>query len=185
VVVISSPVDAPGGSAFNVNKVQLFSAESNACSRGLNSITSAKVAEQIMDNVLRFADASSHHASNLGKDMATTQPTTDRKCKSAALESNGVIQSTLQESLKCAAITHAESCPSQFKDINGYTNQGLREKDVFNHSNSSAFSRYVIEFKYLFQISSSVSLSCGFRLKKQLLDGFVSVPICIATRLVV
>lgn len=142
-VVISSPVDAPGGSACNTSKVQVFSAERNPRSKGLNGITSVKVAEQIMDNALRFADASSRRASNLAKDVAMAQPTTDRKCKSAVLENNDVMQNNLGESSKCAEIAHAESCPSQFKGVNGYTNQGLREKDIFNHSNSSAFSRYL------------------------------------------
>ena len=44
-------------------------------SKGLNDITSSKVAEQIMDNSLRIADASSRGPSNLGKDLATVQPT--------------------------------------------------------------------------------------------------------------
>jgi pseudo-response regulator 5 len=124
--------------------VHLFSPERNARSKCLNGITSAKVAEKIMDTALRIADASSRHASNLGKDIATAQPTTDRKCKSAVLESNDVMQNTLLESSKHAAIAHAESCPSQFKGVNGYTNQGLWEKDIFNHSNSSAFLRYFV-----------------------------------------
>ena len=47
------------------------------CSKGLNGITSAKFAEQIMDNSLRIADASSRGPSNLGKDLATAQPTAD------------------------------------------------------------------------------------------------------------
>jgi pseudo-response regulator 5 len=144
VVVISSPVDVPVGSSFNTSKAQLFSPERNARSKCLNGITSAKVAEQIMDNALRIADASSRHASNLGKNIATAQPTTNRMCKSAVLESNGVTQNTLVESSKRAAIAHAESCPSQFKGVNGCTNQGLREKDIFNHSNSSAFSWYFV-----------------------------------------
>ncbi|KAK3118447.1 hypothetical protein QOZ80_9BG0699220 [Eleusine coracana subsp. coracana] len=134
--------DVPAGSACNTSKVQVFSVERNARSKGLNGITSTKVAEQIMDNALRIADASSHRASNLGKDMAMTQLTTDRKCKSAVLENNDIIQNTLGESSKHTEVAHAESCPSQFKGVNGYTNQGLREKDIFNHSNFSAFSRY-------------------------------------------
>jgi len=64
-------------------------------SKGLNDITSSKVAEQIMDNSLRIADASSRGPSNLGKDLATAQPTADGQCKS-----------------------HAKSCPSQFLETN-------------------------------------------------------------------
>ncbi|TVU26792.1 hypothetical protein EJB05_29356, partial [Eragrostis curvula] len=142
--------DAPSGSACNTSKLQVFSAEKNARGKCLNGITSAKVAEKIMDNALRIADASSRRASNLGKDMAMTQPTIDRKCKSSALENNGGMQNTIGESSKHAELAHAESCPSQFlanhlgkqHHVNGYTNQGIREKDIFNHSNSSAFSRY-------------------------------------------
>ena len=55
-------------------------------SKGLNGITSAKVAEQIMDNFLRIADASSRGPSNLGKDLATAQPTADGQCKSSVVE---------------------------------------------------------------------------------------------------
>ena len=49
-------------------------------SKGLNGITSAKFTEQIMDNSLRIADASSRGPSNLGKDLATVQPTADGQC---------------------------------------------------------------------------------------------------------
>jgi len=55
-------------------------------SKGLNGITSAKFAEQIMDNSLRIADASSRGPSNLGKDLATAQPTADGQCKSSVVE---------------------------------------------------------------------------------------------------
>ncbi|XP_062197231.1 two-component response regulator-like APRR3 [Phragmites australis] len=142
--------DAPSGSACDISKLQAFSAEKNARSKCLNGITSAKVAEQIMDNALRFADASSRRPSNLGKDLAMTQPTADRKCKSSVMENNAVMENNLGENSKGATIGHAESCPSQFLEINlgkqhclnGYANQEFREKDTFNHSNSSAFSRY-------------------------------------------
>lgn len=118
-------------------------------SKGLNGITSAKVAEQIMDNALRIADASSRRPSNLGKDLAIAQPTADRQCKSSVMENNAVTENNLGEKSKVVAIVHAESCPSQFLEIslgkqlplNGYRNQELKEKDIFNHSNSSAFSR--------------------------------------------
>ncbi|XP_062182472.1 two-component response regulator-like APRR3 isoform X2 [Phragmites australis] len=141
---------ALSGSACNISNLQAFSAETNVRSKCLNGTTSAKFAEQIMDNALRIADASSRHPSNLGKDLAMTQPTTDRKCKSSVLESIAVTENNLGENSKGAARGHAESCPSQFLEINlgkqhclnGYTNQEFREKDIFNHSNSSAFSRY-------------------------------------------
>ncbi|KAF8664761.1 hypothetical protein HU200_054483 [Digitaria exilis] len=125
--------------------------EKNVRSKGLNGITSAKVAEQIMDNALRIADASSRRPSNLGKDLAMAQPTADRQCKSSVMENNAVTENNLGEKSNGAAIGHAESCPSQFLEIslgkqlphlNGYKNQELKEKDIFNHSNSSAFSRY-------------------------------------------
>ncbi|KAL6595533.1 hypothetical protein ACP70R_047873 [Stipagrostis hirtigluma subsp. patula] len=145
-----APVDAPSGGTCNISKVQSFSAEKNARSKCLNGITSAKVAEQIMDNALRIADASSCRPSNLGKDLAMSQPTSDRKCKSSVLENNTTMENTAGENSKGAAIGHAESCPSQFLEnnigkqhhVNGYTNRQIREKDIFNHSNSSAFSRY-------------------------------------------
>uniref|UniRef100_A0A0A8YAP1 CCT domain-containing protein n=1 Tax=Arundo donax TaxID=35708 RepID=A0A0A8YAP1_ARUDO len=141
---------APSGSACNISKVKAFSAVTNARSKCLNGITSAKVAEQIMDNALRIADASSRRPSNLGKDLVMTQPTTDRKCKSSVVENNAVMKNNLGENSKGAAIGHAESWPSQFLEINlgkqhrlnGYTNKEFKEKDIFNHSNSSAFSRY-------------------------------------------
>ncbi|OEL19666.1 Two-component response regulator-like PRR95 [Dichanthelium oligosanthes] len=131
--------DAPSGSEKNVR------------SKGLNGITSAKVAEQIMDNALRIADASSHRPSNLGKDLAMSQPTADRQCKSSVMENNAVTENNLGEKSKGAAIGHAESWLSQLfleanlgkqHNLNGYKNQESREKDIFNHSNSSAFSRY-------------------------------------------
>nr|TKV99371.1 hypothetical protein SEVIR_8G038500v2 [Setaria viridis] len=130
--------DAPSGSEKNVR------------SKGLNGITSAKVAEQIMDNALRIADASSRRPSNLGKDFAMAQPTADVQCKSSVMESNAVTENNLGEKSKGAAISHAKSCPSQFLEtnlgkqhhLNGYKIQEFREKDIFNHSNSSAFSRY-------------------------------------------
>ena len=59
-------------------------------SKGLNGITSAKVAEQIMDNALRIADASSRRPSNLGKDLAMAQPTADGQCKSSVVEHNSL-----------------------------------------------------------------------------------------------
>ena len=60
-----------------------------------------------MDNSLRIADASSRGPSNLGKDLATAQPTADGQCKS-----------------------HAKSCPSQFLETNvrkHHSKQILRE----------------------------------------------------------
>ena len=124
----------------------------------LNGITSAKVAEQIMDNALakiqvhvvqanyalRITDTSSRRPSNLGKDLGMTEPAADRKCQSSVMENNAVT--------KGAAIGHADSSPSQFLEanlgkqhhLNGYKNQEFREKDIFNHSNSSAFSRYFV-----------------------------------------
>ncbi|XP_025827115.1 two-component response regulator-like APRR3 isoform X2 [Panicum hallii] len=130
--------DAPSGSEKNVR------------SKGLNGITSAKVAEQIMDNALRIADASSRRPSNLGKDLAMDQPTADGQCKSSVMERNALTESNLGEKSNGAAISHAKSCPSQFLETNlgkqhhlsGYKIQEFREKDIFNHSNSSAFSRY-------------------------------------------
>jgi pseudo-response regulator 5 len=139
VIVISSHADAPSGS------------EKNARSKGLNGITSAKVAEQIMDNALRIADASSRRPSNLGKDLAMAQPPADGQFKSSVMESIAATENKLGEKSKGAAISHAKSCPSQFFEtnsgkqhhLNGYKIQELREKDIFNHSNSSAFSRYL------------------------------------------
>ncbi|KAG2560205.1 hypothetical protein PVAP13_8KG072800 [Panicum virgatum] len=121
--------------------------EKNVRSKGLNGITSAKVAEQIMDNALRIADASSRRPSNLGKDLAMAQPTADGQCKSSVVERNAPTESSLGEKSKGAAISNAKSCPSQFLETNqhhlsGYKIQEFREKDIFNHSNSSAFSRY-------------------------------------------
>jgi pseudo-response regulator 5 len=60
------------------------------------------------------------------------------------------MKNTFQENLKGAAVGHAESGPSPSMEINlgkqqhlnGYGNQELKDKDNFNHSNSSAFSRY-------------------------------------------
>lgn len=138
--------DAPSGNACDINKLQVFSPENNVRSKCIHVITSAKVAGQIMDNALRIADASSRHPSDPGKDLlAIAQPTTDRKCKSSVMEN------ILSENSKGAAIGHTESCPSHFLEINlgkthrlnGYTNQEFREKDIFNHSNSSAFSRLI------------------------------------------
>ncbi|CAO2145659.1 unnamed protein product [Urochloa humidicola] len=130
--------DAPSGSEKNVR------------SKGLNGITSAKVAEQIMDNALRITDASSLRPSNLGKNLAMAQPTIDGQCKSSVIENNAVTESNLGEKSKGAAISHAKSCPSQFLEtklgkqhhLNGFKIQEFREKDIFNHSTSSAFSRY-------------------------------------------
>lgn len=124
--------------------------EKSVRSKCLNGITSVKVAEQIMDNALRIADASSRRPSSLGKDLFISQPAADGKCKSSAMENNTVTESNLGEKLKDAAIAHADSCPSQFLEpnlgkqphLNGYKNQEFREKDFFKHSNSSAFSRY-------------------------------------------
>ena len=85
------------------------------CSKGLNGgITSAKVAEQIIDNSLRIADASSRGPSNLGKDLATAQPTADGQCKSSVVEQNALTKCNLGEKSKGGAISHAKSCPSQF-----------------------------------------------------------------------
>jgi len=114
------------------------------CPKCLNGITSAKVAEQIMDNAWRITDTSSRRPSNLGKDLGMTEPAADRKCQSSVMENNAV--------MKGAAIGHADSSPSQFLEanlgkqhhLNGYKNQEFREKDIFNHSNSSAFSRYFV-----------------------------------------
>ena len=136
-VILSSHADAPSGSEKNVR------------SKGLNGITSAKVAEQIMDNALRIADASSRRPSNLGKDLAMAQPTADGQCKSSVVERNAPTESSLGEKSKGAAISNAKSCPSQFLETNqhhlsGYKIQEFREKDIFNHSNSSAFSRYIM-----------------------------------------
>ncbi|KAL6870720.1 hypothetical protein ACP4OV_014568 [Aristida adscensionis] len=142
--------DGPSGGGCNNGKAQTFSAEKNARSKYLNGITSAKVAEQIMDNAIRITDASSRRPSNLGKDLAIGQPTSDRKCISSVLENNVVMENTIGEKLSGAAVGHAESCPSQFLEanlgkqhhVNGCTNGEIREKDIFNHSNSSAFLRY-------------------------------------------
>ena len=122
------------------------------CSKGLNGITSAKFAEQIMDNSLRIADASSRGPSNLGKDLATAQPTADGQCKSSVVEQNALTKCNLGEKSKGGAISHAKSCPPQFlvtnlgkqHHLSGYKTQEFREKDIFNHSNSSAFSRYIM-----------------------------------------
>ncbi|CAL4995404.1 unnamed protein product [Urochloa decumbens] len=130
--------DAPSGNEKNIR------------SKGLNSITSAKVAEQIMDNALRITDASSRRPNNLGNDLAMAQPTANGQCKSSIMESNAVTESNLGDKSKGAAISHAKSCPSQFLEtslgkqhhLNGFKIQEFREKDIFNHSNSSAFSRY-------------------------------------------
>ncbi|CAN6380622.1 unnamed protein product [Urochloa humidicola] len=128
--------DAPSGSEKNVR------------SKGLNGITSAKVAEQIMDNALRITDASSRRPNNLGKDLAVAQQTANGQCKSSVMETNAVRESNLGEKSKGVAISHAKSCPSQFLEtnigkqhhLNGFKVQEFRE--FFNHSNSSAFSRY-------------------------------------------
>ncbi|KAL5676874.1 hypothetical protein ACJX0J_013005, partial [Zea mays] len=124
--------------------------EKNVRSKCLNGITSAKVAEQIMDNALRITDASSRRPTNLGKDLAMTEPAADRKCQSLVMENNAVKEKNPGEKSKSAVIGHADSYPSQFLETNlgkqqyrnGYKNQEFREKDIFNHSNSSAFSRY-------------------------------------------
>uniref|UniRef100_A0A0E0MCP5 Two-component response regulator-like PRR95 n=1 Tax=Oryza punctata TaxID=4537 RepID=A0A0E0MCP5_ORYPU len=143
--------DAPSGNACGDSELQVLSTEKNVRSQFLNGITSAKVAGQIMDNALRFADSSSLHSSDPGKDLlVVAQTTADRKCKSSALENNAVIENKLSENSKGTATGHAESCPSHFLEINleqqhninGYTNHKFKEKDIFNHSNSSAFSRY-------------------------------------------
>ncbi|XP_048570064.1 two-component response regulator-like APRR3 [Triticum urartu] len=146
--------DAPSGNACGTSKQQVFSAEKNVCSKYLHGITSAKVAGQIMDNAMRIADASSCRPSDPGKDlMATGQPTTSKKCKSPVTKNNAVkpvMENTLHENSKGAAIGHPQPCPSHLLDVNlgkqqrsdGHVNQELRDKDNFNHSNSSAFSRY-------------------------------------------
>lgn len=145
--------DAPSINACATNKPQVFSAEKNVRSKYLHGITSAKVAGQIMDNALKIADASSCRPSDHGKDLLpTSQPTTSKKCKSVTKNSavNPVVEKALPENLKGAAIGHAQSGPSPSRDINigkqqrlnGCTNQELKDKDNFNHSNSSAFSRY-------------------------------------------
>lgn len=124
-------------------------------SKFLNGITSAKVAGQIMDNALRIADESSCRSSDPAKDLlAVAQTTADRKCKSSEMKNNAVVENNLGENSKDAATGHAESCPSHFLEINlgnqhhlnGYTNHEFKEKDIFNHSNSSAFSRYYLLF---------------------------------------
>ncbi|AQK58055.1 Two-component response regulator-like APRR9 [Zea mays] len=124
--------------------------EKNVRSKCLNGITSAKVAEQIMDNALRITDASSRRPTNLGNGLAMTEPAADRKCQSSVMENNAVTENNPGDKSKGAAIGHADSCPSEFMvtnlgkehHLNGYKNQEFREKDIFNHSNSSAFSRY-------------------------------------------
>ncbi|WVZ54339.1 hypothetical protein U9M48_005150 [Paspalum notatum var. saurae] len=133
--------------------------EKNVRSKGLNGITSAKVAEQIMDNALRIADASSRRPSSLGKDLSISQPTADRKCKFSIMENNAVTDNNFGEKSKGTAMGHADSCPSQFLEpnlgkqhqLNGYKNLEVREKDIFNHSNSSAFSSFVL-FAHRFNI---------------------------------
>jgi pseudo-response regulator 5 len=134
----------------------VFSTEKNVRSKYLNGITSAKVAGQIMDNALRVADSSSCRPSDPGKvRLPTAQPTTSKKCKSPVTKNsavNAVVENTLPENLKGAAIGRAESVPSPSLEItlgkqqplNGYMTQELKDKDNFNHSNSSAFSRYLL-----------------------------------------
>lgn len=146
--------DAPSINACATSKPQVFSTEKNVRSKYLNGITSAKVAGQIMDNALRVADSSSCRPSDPGKvRLPTAQPTTSKKCKSPVTKNsavNAVAENTLPENLKGAAIGHAESVPSPSLEItlgkqqplNGYMTQELKDKDNFNHSNSSAFSRY-------------------------------------------
>jgi pseudo-response regulator 5 len=148
-------VDAPSINACATSKPQVLSAEKNVRSKYLNGITSAKVAGQIMDNALRIADASLCRPSDPGKDLLlTVQPTTSKRFKSPVAKNNAVnpvVENTLPENLKSAAIVHAEPGPSPSMEINlgkqqrlnGYTNQELKDKDNFNHSNSSAFSRYL------------------------------------------
>ncbi|CAM0874546.1 unnamed protein product [Alopecurus aequalis] len=144
--------DVPSINACATSKPQVFSAEKNVRSKYLHGITSAKVAGQIMDNALRIADASSCRPSDPGKDLvATAQPTTGKKCKSQVTKNNAVnsvVENTPRENLG-AAIGHAESGPSPSVEINlgkqphrdGYAKE-LKDKDNFNHSNFSAFSRY-------------------------------------------
>uniref|UniRef100_A0ACD6A3V8 Uncharacterized protein n=1 Tax=Avena sativa TaxID=4498 RepID=A0ACD6A3V8_AVESA len=146
--------DAPSINACATSKPQVFSAEKNARSKYLHGITSAKVAGQIMDNALRVADASTCRPSDPRKDLLpTAQLTTSKRCKSPFMKNhavNPVVENTVPENLMGAAIGHAESGPSPSMEINlgkqqrlnGYTNQELKDKDNFNHSNSSAFSRY-------------------------------------------
>uniref|UniRef100_J3N673 CCT domain-containing protein n=2 Tax=Oryza brachyantha TaxID=4533 RepID=J3N673_ORYBR len=143
--------DAPSGNLCGDSEPQMLSTEKNVCSKFLNGITSAKVAGQIMDNALRFADASLLRSSDPGKDLlAVAKTTADRKCKSSAMGNNAVMENNLSENSKGAATDHAESCPSHFVEINlenqhhpnGHANHKLKDKDIFNHSNSSAFSRY-------------------------------------------
>ncbi|KAI4997172.1 hypothetical protein ZWY2020_052514 [Hordeum vulgare] len=140
--------DAPSGNACGASKPQVFSAEKNVRSKYLHGITSAKVAGQIMDNAMRIADASSCRPSDLGKDlMATAQPTTSKKCKSPITMNNAVkpvMKNTLREDSKGTAIDHPSLDVNLGKQqrSDGHVNQELRDKDNFNHSNSSAFSRY-------------------------------------------
>lgn len=141
-VIVICHADAPTGSEKNVH------------SKCLNGVTSAKMAEQTMDNTLRITDASSLRPSNLGKALDTTELAADRKCQSSVVENNAVTENNLSEKSNGAAVGHADSCPSQFPEtnlgkqrhLNGYKNQEFREKDIFNHSNSSAFSRYADGF---------------------------------------
>jgi pseudo-response regulator 5 len=143
--------DAPSEKVCDITKLQVFSAEKNVRSKRLHGITSAKVAGQIMDNALRIADASSCRPSDPGKDpSAIAQPTSDKKCKSPVMKNNPDMENTLCENPKGTVVGDAESCPSHSPAINlgkqhclnGYASQEFREKDNFNHSNSSAFSRY-------------------------------------------
>jgi pseudo-response regulator 5 len=126
-------------------------------SKGLNGITSAKVAEQIMDNALRIADASSRRPSNLGKDLAMDQPTADGQCKSSVMERNALTESNLGEK------SNLETNLGKQHHLSGYKIQEFREKDIFNHSNSSAFSRYImlINFCYLSYLNAAKMFSAN------------------------
>ena len=88
--------------------------------------------------------------------LATAQPTADGQCKSSVMEQNALTKCNLGEKSKGGALSHAKSCPSQFLETNiakqhhlsGYKIQEFREKDIFNHSNSSAFSRCFMLIKF-------------------------------------
>ncbi|KAG8088994.1 hypothetical protein GUJ93_ZPchr0011g27491 [Zizania palustris] len=143
--------DAQNGNVHDTSELQVLSSEKNVRSKFLDGITSAKIAGQIMDNAFRIADASSCRPSDTGKDILTVDQTTaDRKCKSSAIENNDVMENNHSESSKGAATGHAEYRPCHLLEVslgkqhhlNGYTNHKFKDKEIFNHSNSSAFSRY-------------------------------------------
>ena len=111
VTVISSHADAPS--------------EKNVRSKGLNGITSAMVAEQIMDNSLRIADASSGGPSNLGKDLATVQPTADGQCN---LQSWNKMLSQNVTLVKNRRVL--ETNIGKQHHLSGYKIQEFREKEI-------------------------------------------------------